>query len=285
MGNLIDDAGIDVLQEVADIVFQSAPFTLQSGMPSNPGTTAPLLRGYLMQPVSRGERALVALVSRRPEYRTFKIDLAGIIYYNYPDIDSKFQLRLKRNGATWFDTEPLTIENLSSVDIIKAISTASQSLTSRVQQTIQIPLNTMMGFLGHPTQHSLIQNNSDLYPEYPNPHDPLEWVDSKIGSWIISIHRSVLPPLDVDFDIELSFTVTGDELVQLVGPSVMTIREEKDMPNNSFIVATDVLDMVPATKLAGGSKVVVGNFEDVGYGIVSASPRPMFREQDYLSLI
>lgn len=270
---ILSNEDVNILQETIDTVNQLAPFSSRVEEPQNLQLGGSLRRGYLMQSVSRGQQARVALISRRHAYRVFKIDLAGVIYLNHPDGDSKFQLRFTREGDTWFDTDILTVEGLTIVELLRQISQSAPDSG--------LPLKGLTGALGHPTQHSLLVKNSDLYPELPDTYKDGDMIDSLTGSWIFGIHRSLLPREDTDFDVQLLFTVDGDDSVQLNGPAVMTIHEIRDCPTGQSVNVTDVMEVAQPTPLRGGSLVVLGPFDDVGYGIIAANPREYLFQLDY----
>lgn len=274
---LVTEEGMRTLDDMKDRLDGLAPFTHQGLVQSQPESgdrSAQAIRGYLMQPISQGSSGLCALVSRRPEYRTWKIDVAGIIYTD--STDSRFQLRFTKNDVFWFDTEILSVNDCTIQDLITAIVNGSV-----VNGVPQFPRQSMIGCLGNPTKATHLVNNDDLYPELPATYKLGDQIDSRIGSWIFSIHRNNLPT-NVDYDIDLLFTLSGDPLVEPVelnGPAVMTLEEIKDTPTGEFIVVTDVLDLPNPSPLRGGSKVVAVPMADIGYGIVAAYPRDLFMEQ------
>lgn len=290
MGNLIDNAGLQVIQQTVDTVNQMAPFAQRQLLPNNPQRNPSLLRGYLMQPVSRGEQALVALTTRRPEYITFKIDLAGVIYLNHPDGDSSFKLQFLVDGDVWFEApNPQSGLNLDSIplsglDITRFAEIISQSSVAVGQSgSPAIPVYCMRLALGHPTKHSSLVNNPDLYPAITQGTNPDSdgYIHSLIGSWIFSISRDCLPRNGFDFSARLLFSLDPDEPVQLNGPAVMTIHEIHDVPTYQFQIATDVMEVAQPTPLRGGTLVTLGYFEDIGYGIVAANPREYLFQLDY----
>lgn len=274
MGNyLITEEGMNTLDDLVQRVDALSPFTnqnLQQPQSDVGDKAASAVRGYLMQPISQGGSGLCALVSRRPEYRSWKIDVAGIIYTD--STDSRFQLRFTRNDDFWFDTEILSVNDCTIQDLITAIAAASNGVLLQ---------KAMTGALGNPTQATSIEINDDLYPSLPSDYRIGDMIDSRIGSWIFSIHRNLLPDSDT-YDIDLLFTLSGDPLVEPVelnGPAVMTLEEIKDTPTGEYRVVTDVLDLPNPSPLRGGSKVVAVPMADVGYGIIAAYPRDLFMEQ------
>jgi hypothetical protein len=273
---LLTEESVEAIQQHMDEVSNFALNTGRAPLSTRSATPGAMLRGYLMQGVSRGQMALCALVSRRPEYRCFKIDLAGVIYTNYPTGDSRFQLRFYKDGATWFDTAILDVDNLTAGALLEAISYASADPNTGDQQ---LPTDCMVAALGHPTQHTNMQPNDELYPAIPSTYQPGDLIDSKIGSWVFGIHNASLPD---GFDVDLLFSFDADDPVQLAGPGVMTLYEVYDVPTGEIIVVTDVMEVASPSPLRGGTKIVVGFFDDVGYGIVSAHPREYLFEQDYV---
>lgn len=267
---ILSNEDVDIVQEGLDHIFQLAPFSSKQPVHDRDPQGGSLLRGYLMQSLSQGETARVALMARRREYRTYKIDLAGVIYLNHPDGDSKFQLRFMDNRDVWFDTPILTVEDLTIGELLRQISQAAPDSA--------IPINGMLGALGHPTQHTQLVNNSDLYPVLDDDYQPGDMIDSLIGSWIFSIHRQFLPQA---LDIQLLFTVDGDDSVQLNGPAVMTIHEIHDAPTNNSMIVTDVMEIAQPTPLRGGTRVILGPFDDIGYGVIAANPREYLFPLDY----
>lgn len=274
---LITEAGLDTLADMKDRLDAIAPFTNQhlgnTNQSSGDRSVSPI-RGYLMQPISRGGSGLCAVVRRRPEYRSWKIDVAGIIFTD--PTDSRFQLRFTKDGNFWFDTVILSI-NSSIGEILDAIHIGSSTGAS-------VPVflrRSMTGALGNPTQATNMVINDDLYPVRPDTYKLGDLIDSKIGSWIFSIHNNSLPQ-NVTYDIELLFTLSGDPNVtpvELNGPAVMTIEEISDTPTDEQIVVTDILDLPNPSPLRGGAKVVAIPMPDVGYGIIAAYPRDLFMEQ------
>jgi hypothetical protein len=279
MGNyLVTEDGMRTLDDMKDRLDALSPFTnhnLQQPQSDVGDKSASPIRGYMMQPISRGNSGLCALVSRRPEYRTWKIDVAGIIYTDATE--SRFQLRFTRDGDPWFDTDVLTVGDCTIQDLIGAISNGSATGASLPV----FPRQSMIGCLGNPTQATNLVINDDLYPELPSNYKIGDMIDARIGSWIFSIHRNALPQ-NVDYDIDLLFTLSGDPLVEPVelnGPAVMTLEEIKDTPTGEFRIVTDVLDLPNPSPIQGGSKVVALPMPDVGYGIVAAYPRDLLMEQ------
>ena len=266
---------IDVIQETVDTVQRMFPFGAKTGILSPEPSSSSNLRGYLLQGVSRGQKALCAITARRPEYRCYKIDLAGIVYTNDPDSESKFQLRFKKDGATWFDTDILTVADLTIGKLLHAISNASMLLGS--QNGIQT--TKMLGTLGHPFQATHLINNDELYPSLPSTYKLGDYIDSKTGSWLFAIHRDALPVDPIVFDIDLLFTIDAANPVQLVGPAVMTLYEIFDCPTTIILPVTDVFDVASPTPLRPGTKVILSYFDDVGYGITNAYPREYLFEQ------
>src|SRR3990167_1902343 len=279
MANNLDDESISVIQETVTRVNKSGLFSEKHGEAKSTHLqgSSTFLRGYLMQGVSNGQSALCHLFTRRPEYRMFKIDLAGIIYeHTDPELDGRFQLRFKKgtvdaNGVvtfdTWFDTAILPITDLVIGKLLDAVVTAS---VDPVTMAAKIPMKTLTGALGHPISATNMVFNDELYPEKPEDYHQGDMIHSNIGSWIFGIHRSVLPE---EFDIDLLFSTDADNPVQLSGPAVMTLYEIADTPTNSFITVYDAMDVAAPTPLRGGTKVLLAPFDDMGYGIISANPR------------
>lgn len=269
----ITEASVAVIQETVDNVRTLSPFAAKTGIEGSIGSNPSLLRGYLMQPVSRGGKGLVSLVSRRLEYRTWKIDLSGVLFAFHPDHETQFMLRFKRNGDTWFDTQPMDASDLPIYELIERISTDS---LNRATSNVQIPKNKMLGALGNPTKHTLIVQNDDLLPELPVRFQRGDIIDSRIGSWIFSIHRSILPDKDEDFEVLLLFLSDPVNPV-IIDPgasaTAIAIYEISDSPTGNVIVATDTLDVASPTPLTGGSKVVLGYFDDLGAGILTVNAR------------
>lgn len=284
MPNLIDDAGLAVIQETVDKVDQLAPFSGTQQLPKNPQHSRALIRGYLMQSVSQGQQALVALVSRQPQYMSFKIDLAGVIYLNHPDGDSRFKLRFRQGENVLFDVPndgALSVEELTAGELIKAIHKAADPLTQQGDFIVVLPREEMLGALGHPTQHTLLILNDDIYPLPPDNYKYGDMIDSHIGSWIFCLPRHRLPQNGEGFNVQLLFSLDPDDPVQLNGPAVMTIHEIHDVPTGKVEIVTDVMELAQPSPLRGGTMVVLGYFEDCGYGIVAANPREYLFRLDF----
>lgn len=272
------------VQDLSDMKERLDTATLFSGgaRPQEELTrSSPAIRGYLMQGLSRGQSALCALVTRQPEYKSFKIDLAGVIYTNHPDGDSKFKLRFKKWDANaqawagWFDTESLSVEDLKIGDVLAEISSASINPISGARA---ISSHTMLGILGHPAESTSMVVNDEIYPTLSPRYRLGDQIESKTGCWIFSVHRSVS---DVDFDVDLLFSVSPDAPVNLNGPAVMTIQEIADTPNYRFETVFDAMDVASPTPLRAGSKIAAVHFEDIGYGVISANVREYLFEQLY----
>lgn len=263
---LITEEGMRVLDDMKDRLDSIAPHSVHTEQPPDSVRPSDPLRGYLMQPISRGGSGLCAVVTRRPEYRSWKLDLAGIIYIGADE--GRFQLRFTKDGDFWFDTSILGME-CTIGELIAAITDASGG---------EIDRRAVIGCLGNPTQATNLVINDDLYPAIQPPFRVGQMIDSKIGSWIFAIHRS----FTFDYDIDLLFTLSTDPdvvPVQLNGPAVMTLEEIKDSPTGNVVQVTDILDIPSPTPLQGGSKVVCIPFADIDYGIIAAYPRDLFMEQ------
>lgn len=280
MNYLITEDGLATLDDMKARLDALAPFSNRTDQGPDDNTPVGPVRGYLMQPISSGGSGLCALVSRRQEYRSWKIDLIGILIEN---TTSSFKLRFSKGidpvtqaKILWFDTERLPVLNLTIQKLISAISTASI-----LNNVAQIPQRTMLGGLGHPVQATNLVPNDDLYPILPTTYKVGDLIDSKIASWIFSIPCAVTLVGDPDYDIDLLFTLEeGLEPVQLDGPAVMTIQEISDTPTGETLVVTDIMDLPRPTPLQGGSKIVATPFADIGYGIIAAYPRDLFMEQE-----
>lgn len=264
---LLPESSVDLLQDTVDIVRKAGLFGLKSGLAEQSMVKNYSMKGYLCQSISRGQEGLCSIYVKDPIYKTYKIDLAGVIYTNYPDLESKFQLRFYKEGATWFDTDPLTVDNLTCDKIIAAIDAQGQIRTKG-----------MLADLGHPFSSTELIPNEDLYPEVPSDYKPVSMLQSKMGSWVISFLSADLPE---GFDIDLLFTVSSSDPIQLSGPAVMTLHEISDRPLNEYTTVTDCLDLASPTPLRGGTKVILSTFEDVGLGIIAANPREYFFEEQY----
>jgi hypothetical protein len=143
-------------------------------------------------------------------------------------------------------------------------------------------MNGMLGALGHPTQHTLLIPNDELYPSVSGLYKRGDLIDSKIGSWVFSIDRAFLPPKDEDFDIKLLMSTSTDptKAVEFSGPAFMTKYEIKTAPTTRYEVATDIYEVASPTPLRGGSLVTLGYFEDIGYGIIGSNVREYLFEQE-----
>lgn len=257
---------IPVIQDTIDRVRQLSAF--DSRIPGNNSNHSidPFLRGYLLQGVSRGQSALCSLVTRDASYRSFKVDLAGIMFEDTTSNTSKFKLRFIKNdgsgsSVTWFDTAELAVEGLTASLLKDEIVIASNG---------DISSSDLLTDLGHPITSNLLIDNDELYPTPTlSPTSGYE-IDSKIGSWIFAIRADILPN---GFDVNLLFSLSLTEPVHIYGPAVMTLYEISDVPSFIYIPVTDVLDVASPTPLRGGTKVVLAYFGDVGYGIIAANPR------------
>lgn len=273
---LLTEQSVKSIQTLMDDFYRSTQYTgnqsgAESGRQSN---TA--IRGYLCQGVSRGQKALCCVVSHRPEFQSFKIDLAGVIYTNHPDGESSFKLRCYRNDdsgtkITWFDTAVMTISDLTAANIIYELIQGSSGELQR---------EAFIGALGHPFRATNLIDNDELYPSAPADYQIGDIIESKIGSWLISINRASLPE---GFDMDLLFSVSDDESVNLAGPAVMTLYETADVPTGELAIVTDVMDVASPTPLRGGTKIAAVYFGDVGYGIIAANPREYLFEQKWES--
>lgn len=271
-GFLVDNASHSLIQKAIDAASRSNPFGPSSESSTPFGNYSPL-KGYLMQSVSRGEQALCHIFKKNTAFRCWKIDLAGVIYLNHPDGDSRFQLRFTLD-ADVFDSEIIEVEDLTIPRLCEIISRVGNGLFKQ---------KDMLGALGHPTQHPFLVPNSDLYPELPSDHNfqKNDLIDSLIGSWIFGIPRSAFEGY-TDVDIELLFTVDGSSSVQINGPAVMTIHEIHDCPTNDFKVVQDIMEVAQPTPLRGGTRVALLPFDDIGcYGIISANPREYLFRLDF----
>lgn len=276
VGNyLVTEDGMRTLDDMKERLDSLSPFTnqnLQQPQSDVGDKSASAIRGYMMQPISRGYSGLCAVVSRRPEYRTWKLDIAGVIFTE--DV-ARFQLRFTRDGDFWFDTAILDVTSTIQ-EVITAISNGSV-----VAGVPLFPRQSFIGCLGNPTQATNMQINDDLYPLLPATYQMGDMIESKIGSWIFSIHRNTLPQ-NVEYDIDLLFTLSDDPdilPVELNGPAVMTLEEINDTPTGEYRIVTDILDLPNPSPIRGGSKVVALPMPDIGYGIVAAYPRDLFMEQ------
>lgn len=267
---LVTEEGIRDLTDVKRRVDALAPFSQESPLtPDNASSFGPV-RGYLMQPISRGGSGLCALVTRRPEYRSWKIDLAGIIFIG--GSESRFQLRFTRDGVLWFDTDIFVVNDTPIQTLVSSIVNGSV-----VNGAPLISRQSIEGCLGNPTFATNLVINDDLYPELPAAYNIGDEIESRIGSWIFSIHNSI-----PDYDIDLLFTTDPDpaaDPVTLEGPAVMTLEEIPDTPTGEYIVATDILNLPSPSPLQGGAFVVAIPFPDIGYGVIAAYPRDLFMEQ------
>lgn len=272
---LITEEGVNDLVDMKQRLDALAPFSVST--PGQGDSERPIsnIRGYLMQPISRGASGLCALVSRRQDFRSFKIDLAGIIYKDQPSLQALFQLRFTRNDSTWFTTKALSANNLPVVDLLYEIERASTPASG----SPAISMEGMNGALGNPVYATALVVNEDLYPAVDANYKYQDLITSQIGSWIFSIHRSYLPDNPADFDVNLLFTLNGDTPVQLNGPAVMTLTEIPDTPTGASVLVTDIMDIARPSPLVGGTLIAAIPFEDVGYGIISANPREYFFEQ------
>lgn len=227
-----------------------------------------------MQGVSGGQDAACLLVNRQKEYRTWKIDLSGIIYHFTDEtLESRFQLRFSKNGDTWFDTEVLPVRDLSGHLLASKIVEAS-SINGAAPL---IPYQGLRGWLGHPVESELIVNNDELIPDWPVTWYPGYKVPSEVGSWLISFNKSILPE---GFDIDLLFSNDESNPVQLAGPAIMVLYEIAETPTSEIVIATDIMGVPSPTPLRAGTLVVCGPFGDVDYGIIAAYPKEyLFTEE------
>lgn len=272
----LDDMGVDSINETIDIVHSIAPFTHRSPLESKDvNRNSPNIHGYLMQPLSNGGSALCACTVKNRVYRSFHLNLAGIIWSSLtptPQNVATFKLRFYRAGDIWFDTQAFTIRQLSILDLINQISLSSVDANGQPQ----FPTLFMTGALGHPALSAYIVDNDDLYPTVPDGYRSGDMKQALIGSWLFCIHRAKLP---TRFDVKLLFDINGANPVELKGPSVMTITEVDDIPTGQFEIVHDVLNIARPTPLQGGTKIAAIPFEGTGYGVVAANPREYFFEQ------
>jgi len=254
----IDDTSMNTLDRVVSIVSKMSPLA-EVG---NANTiNSHLLRGYLVQGVSRGQSALMSVYIRKAYQTTFKIDLAGILYNG-----SKFKLKLYKDLGNsqlqdWFTTDVLDVDSLTKdVLLDKLISASGGILSVRNTETD----------LGHPFKSSLLVKNDELFPEPSTSWQPPQPLSSLTGSWVFSIANHVS---DKPIKVKLFFDASGNGPLQLAGPAVMTLYQVSDSPSGTYQVVTDVLDVASPTPLRAGTKVVAGPFGDIGYGIIAANPR------------
>lgn len=259
---MLDNESVGVIQDTVDTVRKIAPFGIKIPEGQSLPQWSYLARGYLLQPVSRGQEALVSIVSTTCPYKCWKLDIAGIVFED-KQTDSRFQLKFYKDNKDWFTTDPISIADLTSKAFYDKLSGAA---TGYVQKKL------IKTDLGHPVQSPHMVANDDLYPELPTGYKRGDSIDSLIGSWIFGIHKSVIPK-DVKITVGLLFSLNSNPPVTLQGPSVMTIHEIADGPIDEYVVATDVMDVASPTPLRGGTKVVLANFGDVGWGIIAANPR------------
>lgn len=263
----VDSETIGVIQETVDTVRQMNPFGVQTPLGKLDSVQDLLLRGYLMQGVSRGQQAACSIYQRQDFLRCFKIDLAGIIFEGLT-VPSSFALRFYRKGRAWFDTDPLLVGDLEINKLLDEIARASGGAIKR---------NSIIGDLGHPTKSSFIVRNDELFPTAPTSYKAGDKLSSKIGSWVFGFDRKTLPE---GFDVKLLFRINGTKPINLAGPAVMTLYEIKDSPTGQILIVTDVMEVMSPTPLRGGTRVTLGYFGDIGYGIIAANPREyLFTQQ------
>lgn len=271
--SLTDDS-IEPIQMAVDYARRNSPFKNTSSSDVAVGGSN-FIRGYLMQGVSSGQGAAMQVATKQDNLLAYKIDLAGVAY-EFPDgqFNSQFILQFYANGAEWFRTDKITVNNLSGLDIVDAILLGAQSLP----QGERLQPSDVHGWLGHPLKSPLLVDNRELNPAFPSDWQPGDDIPSKIGSWIIAFERQYLP---TGFDVKFRFTLAQQGSVQLAGPAVITMMPITSIPNNEVVTVYDVLDIASPTPLRGGTLVVCAPFSDVGYGIIAANPREYLFTQTY----
>lgn len=235
---------------------------------------------YLMQDVGAGESALAAQLIRVSKRNQFKMDMYGVLPVGTP-----FPFRLKLYGVISLNGV-ITRTELFTTDIIAnkvPVSATDTEVKAAILATGVIKDFELGVAFGTPFSNPLLVPNSFqarpdgalfTYNDYvpTTIYDPAKSVlSSPLNTWLFAFNK--LEWEGTYGYLELTpFTADGNTKFADYN-NLLVCRPVYEAWTGIYVKVTDMFHMAGPTPLKGGSRVICINFDDIGYGIVSAYQR------------